>query len=312
MKRFDPTAAVMVRRFRYNPLTPRGTPHASGETWLNHVPETVAACARSWRLTIGEPFDALTWNVVLPVAREDGTTAVLKIGPPGIATERESAALRLFGGQGAARVHDADVDRGALLLEQLIPGTPLSEVEDDVSATSIAAGVMRRLYRPLPERHSFPSVATLALDLDALRPTPGGRAGPIPRRLVDEAQVLFADLIASQGEVLLLHGDLHHDNILRSQRDGWLAIDPKGVAGERAYEVGALLRNPASLLRQPAPERILSRRIDQLSSELDLNRQRVRGWAMAQAVLSVAWSVQDTGEPWAQGLAFAELLARLS
>jgi streptomycin 6-kinase len=209
------------------------------------------------------------------------------------------------------RVLEADVERGALLLERLTPGTPLSEVEDDASAMSIAAGVMRRLHRPLPERHPFPSIATLAADLDALRPMFGARAGPIPVRLVDEAKALFADLIASQGDVVLLHGDLHHDNILRSQRDDWLAIDPKGVAGERAYETGALLRNPAALLRQPAPERILARRIDQLSSELDLNRQRVRGWALAQAVLAAAWGVQDTGEPWAQGLAFAELLASL-
>ena len=80
-------------------------------------------------------------------------------------------------------------------------------------------------------------------------------------------------------ELVLLHRDLHHGTILLSaQRKSWLAIDSKGLLGEREYEVGAMLRNPMpKLLTQPQPERILSRRLDQLSEELEFDRDRLLG-----------------------------------
>jgi streptomycin 6-kinase len=107
-----------------------------------------------------------------------------------------------------------------------------------------------------------------------------------------------------------LHGDLHHGNILASARATWLAIDPQGVVAEPAYEVGALLRNPMpQLLRWPDPVRVTERRIAQLSDELAFERARVRGWGLAQAVLSAWWTIEDEGELGESGYAVAEVLA---
>src|SRR5438128_12681264 len=95
--------------------------------------------------------------------------------------------------------------------------------------------------------------------------------------LLEEAETLYAELSASMAEPVLLHGDLHHDNILSATRQPWLAIDPKGLIGEPAYEVGAWLRNPLpQLLHMPQPGRILARRVDQFAEELGLERTRVR------------------------------------
>jgi streptomycin 6-kinase len=110
---------------------------------------------------------------------------------------------------------------------------------------------------------------------------------------------------------VVLHGDLHHDNILSAEAD-WLAIDPKGVIGEPAYEVGALLRNPGDLpLEQPIAFTL--RRVDQLAERLSLNRDRLLAWADAQLVLSCVWLVEDHGPDsgWRPWLAFANRIASL-
>lgn len=131
----------------------------------------------------------------------------------------------------------------------------------------------------------------------------------MPEAFVGRAEGLFAELISSQAETFLLHGDLHHGNVLSAGRRPWLAIDPKGVVGERAYETAALLHNPVELLREPEPRKILARRMDLLSERLDLDRERVHRWGLAQAVLAAYWGLEDGGRVWEEALAFAELLS---
>ncbi len=105
---------------------------------------------------------------------------------------------------------------------------------------------------------------------------------------------------------MLLHGDLHHDNILAAERAPWLALDPKGVAGEPAYEVGALMRNP-----RPQPAEVLARRASILAEVLDIDRQRILGWSFAQAVLSAWWNIEDQGHGWEGAIEVAERLSTL-
>ena len=185
---------------------------------------------------------------------------------------------------------EADPDEGALLLERLLPGTPLTSVNDDDRATEIAAQVMRQLWRPAPPEHPFPTVAKWGAGFQRLRAQYNGDTGPLPSDLVRQAEVLFRELLGSSAEPVLLHGDLHHDNILAAERAPWLALDPKGVVGEPAYEVGALMRNP-----RPQPASVLSRRASILAEELGLDRVRLVAWSFAQAVLSAWWSVEDHG-----------------
>jgi streptomycin 6-kinase len=107
----------------------------------------------------------------------------------------------------------------------------------------------------------------------------------------------------------VLHGDLHHYNVLAARREPWLAIDPKGVVGEPAYDTAALLHNPVEVLETPRPGKVLERRIDLLSQELGLDRERVRGWGLAQAVLAAYWGLEDSGQVWEEALVFAEMLS---
>lgn len=281
-----------------------------GVRWLDHLPFLLAELAQRWALTVLPPFQGLTYNYVAPAVRADGSGVVLKVGVPNPELLTEMQALRLYEGRGIAQLLEADPERGSLLLERLQPGTPLASLSDDSAATSIAAQVMRQLWRPLPAGHPFPTVAKWAAGLQRLRERFDGGTGPLPALWVARAEGLFAELIDSMDEPVLLHGDLHHHNILAAQRQPWLALDPKGVAGEPAYEVGALLRNPMlGILDAPDVRAIMARRVDQLAEALGLDRKRLVGWGVAQAVLSAWWMLEDHGHGWETGIACAEHIA---
>ncbi|MDT5156370.1 MAG: streptomycin 6-kinase [Acidobacteriota bacterium] len=284
----------------------------AGRLWLRRLPALVEQCAARWSLKVGPPFVPLSYNYAATAEGAGGERFVLKIGVPVAELMSEIEALRMMEGRGAVRLFDADAEAGALLLERLEPGTQLVALceVDDARATSAAASVMRKLWHPVPTKHSFPSVADWGRGFQRMRERFGGGNGPFPRKLVDEAESLFAELLSTAAEPVLLHGDLHHGNILAATRVPWLAIDPKGLVGEPAYEVGALLRNPLpQLLDWPEPVRVSERRIAQLADELGFDKARIRGWGLAQAVLAGWWSIEDTGKGGEFGIAAAEILS---
>jgi streptomycin 6-kinase len=292
-----------------------------GRDWLAGLPELVSRCAERWSLTVMPPFEALSFNYVAPALREDGTPVVLKLGVPNPELVTEIEALKIFDGDGIARLLESDLDLGAFLIERLEPGATLLSVEDDEEATTIAAGVMRNLWKPIAEDHLFPTAERWSLGLGRLRSTFDGGTGPFSAALVERAESLFAELLDSMGEPVLIHGDLHHENILRNsggassqnnEREPWLAIDPKGLVAEREYEVGALLRNPLpQLLNTPDLERLTARRVALLSEELGFDRERIVGWGLSQAVLSGWWNFEDQGHGWESAMAVAEIFAGL-
>ena len=304
------TAVHVPDELRRNVTTCHGR---AGAEWLGALPSILDACAARWSLRLGRPFAPLSYNYVVAAERADRARAVLKVGVPCRELRTEAAALQLYDGRGCARLLDADAQLGALLIERLEPGTPLSAglvtEADDEEATVTAAAVMRALWRPFPAAHDFPSVADWGEGFKRLRARFGGGSGPLPAALVDEAEALYAALLDTAGEPVLLHGDLHHYNILAAGRGRWLAIDPKGVVGEPAFEVTALLHNPAGLLEMRRPGEVLARRVELLARELNLERGRVRGWGVAQLVLSAWWSLEDHGEGWERGVECARLLA---
>lgn len=286
-----------------------------GKQWLGSLPDLLEDCVRRWSLTLSPSFPNLSFNYVASAVTADGREVVLKAGVPSQDLQQEAAALRFYDGQGSVRLLDADPEAGLLLLERERPGVPLTTLADeahDDEATAIAASVMLALWRPAPPVHNFPTVEDWGNGFAGLRARFDGGTGPLPAALVEEAEALFAHLLATSAAPVLLHGDLHHDNILSAERQPWLAIDPKGVVGEPAYEVGALLRNLwGDRHMHTNLGRLLERRTHRLAKELGLDPARVRGWAVAQAVLSAWWCLEDNSDCWASAIADAELLAAI-
>jgi streptomycin 6-kinase len=278
----------------------------AGRDWIEACPALLERFRRQWGLTLGETFAYVGYAYVVRAELADGTPAVLKLAPPDPEFTNEIAALRLYDGRGAVCLLDADPDATAVLLERLEPGTPLADLDDDVRATDIAAGVMRQLWRPLPPGHDFPTVERWGQAFARVRAANRGGSGAFPPELFEPAERLYFELCASQAGPVLLHGDLHHWNILAAQRGGWLAIDPKGVAGEPAYEVGALLRNRTDA--EPDLRALTERRIDQLADRLGLDRRRLVRWAFAEGVLSALWTFEGHGRIGEEQLALPRAL----
>ena len=297
--------------------TIKNTFGADGEAWLASFPDLVAEASRRWDLTDITPVQNLSYNFVAvatkspsPLVRlpqADGNT-VLKLGVPNNELHSEIAALRYFDGTSTCHLLDADPEKGMMLLERLQPGTMLSMLEDDERATHIAADVMTRLWRSVPEhRDDFIQLKDWFDGFKRLRKRYNGRTGELPIRLVETAEALSQELLTENKDEVLMHGDFHHYNVLESGR-GWLAIDPKGVIGPKGYEVGPLLINPIDrFLSGSRPKFQTEKRISILSEMLDMERERIRNWGFCHAVLSAWWSLEDK-EDWQYAIRCAEII----
>jgi len=278
-----------------------------GAEWLAQLPSIITVCEQRWALTSQAPLQNVSYNYVAPAVRADGTAVMLKIGFPNPELYSEIDALQVYDGRGAVQLLDIDRQHAALLLEALRPGLPLLSVCDDSEATRVAASVMRRLWRAVERNHAFASAADWAMGFQRLRRQFDGETGPLPKALVMKAEGLFRELLLSSEPQVLLHGDLHHGNILSAEREPWLSIDPKGIVGEPAYDAATLLRSCTPImLAHRRPSNLLSERAAILSAELGFDRTRLLSWGLAQAVLSAWWSIEDHGAGWQGAIRIAE------
>ncbi|WP_316529196.1 aminoglycoside phosphotransferase family protein [Kitasatospora brasiliensis] len=260
----------------------------AGREWLAALPARAAAHLARWDLTperILDPGGSL--SLVAYVHRDDLSPAVLKVGLSTPETVHEPTALAHWAGRGAVLLLDSDPAEGVLLLERLhgeIPLRSLAEPKAMLEATSL----LHRLWVDLPEGHPFPAVRER---IEAATATAARLAeGPHPaaaevRPLIAEALETARGLADSATESFLLHGDFHHGNVLAADRAPWLAIDPRPVAGERAYDLARLALDRAdTLIGSPGAPAAVRRRLGKLSEALDVDQDRLRGWTLFRAV----------------------------
>jgi streptomycin 6-kinase len=248
-----------------------------GPEWLEAATRLAAEAAEQWGLELGPPFPGGMVSLVLPA----GDDAVLKVQFPHGEDEHEAEALRVWDGDGAVRLLAHDEERHALLLERCVPGTHLRALGAD-AALDVAVSLLPRLWKPAGP--PFRPLAEEASGWAERVPAKWEAAGrPFERHLLEAALDALRELPPTQGEQVLLHQDLHADNILAAQREPWLAIDPKPLTGEREFGVTPLVR----AFELGATRRDLLHRLDRLTSELGLDRDRAARWTLAQ---TVAWS----------------------
>ncbi len=278
-----------------------------GALWLERLPALVDAFAERWGLSIESVAPELSYNVVASAVMADGREAVLKLGVPNPELRTEVAALQAFQGGPVVQILAADDALGALLLGRLDPGRPLSGLESDEEATAIGARLIRDLPVAEPSAHGFPTVGDWARAFERLRARFDGTTGPLPAGFVDRAEGFVRDLDASSSRRMLLHGDLHHDNILSNGESEWLAIDPKGVIGDLAYEAARFQHNPIPrFLAMDRPREVARRRATILSEIVQEEKARLLAWAFVDAMLSACWSLEEHGD-WRYAIACAEV-----
>ncbi|WP_037607540.1 aminoglycoside phosphotransferase family protein [Streptacidiphilus rugosus] len=272
----------------------------AGCEWLDALPGLAAAYLDRWELSLErvcEPGGQI--SLVLLVRRADGAPAALKIGYPDPEGEQEHAALAHWDGHGAVRLLEAAPDDRAMLLERANSEVPLRSLPES-KAMLEALGTLRLLWVAPPEDHPFTSVPDYVADLREIlvrrREMP---AAAELRPLVDEALELSAALLddaTAREERLLLHGDYHHGNVLASERSPWLAIDPKPLVGERAYDLAWLAQDRLETLAgSPGPQAAARRRLQRLAADAAVDPERLRGWTLFRSVEAGLWSL-DVGD----------------
>jgi streptomycin 6-kinase len=194
----------------------------------------------------------------------------------------EAETLRAFGRHRAVEVREVRTADHTLVLERAHPGASLASLATEDEAMRVLAGLLAPAWPTVPEGTVAEPLAIFARALDGRQPALGRAAG------------LLAELLQDEREAALLHGDLHYENIVSSDRAGYLLIDPKGVIGAPAFDIGYLVSRPAPSARDALPmPRAIDRRLGFLPQALGLEPQRVASYAYVAAALSMAWAVED-------------------
>jgi streptomycin 6-kinase len=261
-----------------------------GRAWLAKLPRLVERCVDRWGLKVGEPFAGGQAALVLPATTADQMNVVLKIQWPHRESEHEAEALNEWEGNGAVMLLDHDAEAHAMLLERCLPGSHLSTLDED-EALDVLIGLLPRLWVPAEA-----PIGTLSEEADwwqeNLEVWSEGAGHPFSEPLFRTALGALRELPNSQDEQLLLHQDLHPDNVLAATREPWLVIDPKPLVGEREFSVAPIVR----AYELDHSERSVRGRLDRLTAELGLDRERARLWAIAQ---TVAWAMgSGEADPW--------------
>ncbi|MEP6789327.1 MAG: aminoglycoside phosphotransferase family protein [Acidobacteriota bacterium] len=296
--------ATLPQKFVENTISLCGE---RGEKWLDDLPSIISALEKSWSITAGKHFRNLSFNYVANALLADGSSAVLKIGLPLTDVEifGEAGYLRTMDGQGAAKLFEFDRERQAALLERAVPGANLKSVckKNQAEAVAIAIRMLKRILRPVP---AVPN-EFIRLDdwFDGLKRAKGTA---FPQDYAERALTYCDELSKDSKNIVLLHGDLHHDNILTATREPFLMIDPKGIIGHVGYDIGVFLNNHHDWLDWDTRlEGKLDRAITDFGEALDLGESVVRKWAFCQMVLSWWWMFDEMPDTFGEELGLSDI-----
>lgn len=261
----------------------------NGKQWLDSLPEITAKIAKEHNLSGLTPVNNMTFNYVAS-GYQNENPIILKIGMNSKALTKEASCLKAFAKHAVAEViaHDDNM----IIMQRAVPGSTLKDhfPDNDIDATKILCESIKELHKAsIPESHNFYHLSELFKTLD--------QKLDIPNEILSKAKHLRDKLLSTTTEEVLLHGDVHHDNILKNG-DSWLVIDPKGFIGDPAFEPAAYFCNPIpELLQENQPREIITNRINICSAELGIDSQRIADWLYAKSVLCWAWSLEDNLDP---------------
>lgn len=254
----------------------------------------IAQYAKRWHLKCVSPIVQTFSGAIMHCSR-NGQHLMLKVFRESSSEAFDSEVLRAYDGIGTVKV--LEVDGCAVLTERIFPGTHLAQLtlkRQDREATRQFAELLSRLQAVDACPTRIRQVRAFSEDFEWYLSQDDRQ---LERYFVHEAAKLFATLVRTTPHTMLLHGDLHHYNILQDEKRGWLMIDPKGLLGDPVYDVGAFLRNPIELGALVAEPRIIASRLEILHQSLKFDVVRMLEWAFVQSVLAQIWLVMSRQSP---------------
>lgn len=274
----------------------------AGRAWTAGLPALAERWLEGWALTPDGPVACGAVALVLPVRRADGTAAVLKLQPVDEETRGEPAALRAWNGEGAVRLLEHDPGTGSMLLERLDAARSLGSVPDAEEAVRLLSERLAQLTAT-PAPPGLRRLADLAADLLRRTPPAGERRtdDPALHGLLDHCAGALAEVLPDGAGDRLLHWDLHYDNVLAplpggDRRAAWLAIDPKPLAGDPAFELLPALHNRwDEVVASGDVPRAVLRRFDLMTEALGLDRDRAATWTLARVLENLLGEIEGDG-----------------
>lgn len=267
---------------------------------MKTISESINYLSLKWGLSNIRPLVAMSPNsnyVARVYSTRHKTDVVLKIFIKGT---KELQALKLFNGNGYVTLLEYDQEYNGLLLENITPGNTLSTLfpQEDARSFEIMVELIKKMQKTDVTNHEN-EFETVADWLELLHTFASKK---ISKDLLHKAYQLSQILLTKDQDKYLLHGDLHHENILQCadnplDSNSWVIIDPKGVIGPIEFEVIRFIFNPLpGLLQQHNPKEIIQRRIEQINRMFGFEKQRLLDWCFVQAVLSACWAEQGGGQ----------------
>ncbi|PKL76495.1 MAG: hypothetical protein CVV27_10005 [Candidatus Melainabacteria bacterium HGW-Melainabacteria-1] len=273
----------------------------AGKAWLKALPTVISQLETELGLKELMPCENMRLHWIGHALRGD-SEVTLKLSIPDVEFETELRALvRMQVLPHMVRLRESSAEGGWMMLERIRPGSPLSALEDDLAALEIWLTHIEFLPANALDYQRFPDLARWCRAL-WLEDMPNWLAPAVL-----QARELYQTLASDEQATLLLHGDLHHENMLSDGPTGWKMIDPKGVIAGPEFELGAMLRNPYPDWNASAQlESSLRNRLERIAADPRFRFERVMNWAYVQSVLAACWSRNDqqVGELWLQ-VAFA-------
>ncbi len=260
--------------------------------WLEKLPQLMTQLFDEYCLSFVKEMENLSYNWVM-IVRDEVSEYALKLSPPNQEFSAELTALEQYKGKGAAKVLAACEVRGFILLERLMPGETLDSVIDEQEAVIISSKIMQKLWVKPDPNMLYLSVEHWLKGFERYLDASESTEPCLDLKLCTKAMMVGQSLVNTTQEQVLLHADLHHSNILSHGKD-WKAIDPKGIIGDKAYEVGAFMRNPfPGIAMDNDLIEILECRSKWFSQHLSLSHKRILDWSFVQAMLAAVWFVEE-------------------
>lgn len=269
------------------------TPGKKGSTQISVLQTVIEALTDQWKLKNITPVENMSYNYVAKAIRDD-QPVVLKIGFDKKAILDERQALSYFDSNAVIRLLDYDEQYNALLLEQAIPGITLKSfypAQEEFVIDCYVDTTKRLLSKSIKSSYKFRHIKDWLKVLDDFQ------SNRIPNNLLRIAIELKDSLLSTMTKEVVLHGDLHHENILKN-KDTWIVIDPKGTVGEPEFEIAAFdFISIDEMKNNNEVQKLFYRRLNLIAEKSQLSAERIKDWVFVRLMLSAVWHIEDNGEP---------------